>query len=104
MGSGKSGQQIAQENLQCSREWVKERHKANDWSDYARRDQLSRSEIAQECGFALSVLRQNPAVKSDLASLEERLRTQPILDTSRRDKTLLMRRISNLNKRPPSEY
>jgi hypothetical protein len=74
MGRGKSGQQIALENLQRFRDWVSERETARDWSHYARGDKLIRMKIARECGFAVSVLRQNLAVKADLDALERCLR------------------------------
>lgn len=76
---GLSGQQLAKANLQKFADWVVERDAAGDWGDYVRGGKLNRSEIAAECGFALSVLRQNPAVKGSLVALESRLRTQGIL-------------------------
>ena len=71
--TNQSGQQIAKDNLIKFKAWIVERDAANDWQDYMRADKLNRSEIAKECGFALSVLRQNPAVKSALESVETRL-------------------------------
>jgi len=68
-----SGQQIAKENLAKFLSWIAEREAANDWHDYLRGDKLNRSEIATECGFSLSVMRQNPAVKASLEALEARL-------------------------------
>jgi len=82
MGSGRNGQQIARDNTERFRAWVEERDRANDWTDYTRGDKLSRSDIAQECGFAVSVLRQNPAVKAELETLERRLRTLTVLGTA----------------------
>jgi uncharacterized protein involved in exopolysaccharide biosynthesis len=69
----KSGQQIAQDNIIKFHDWVTERRAVDDWKDYLRSGKLNRSEIAAECGFALSVLRQNPAVKKALHDLEEDL-------------------------------
>lgn len=43
---------------------------AHDWQSHIRQSNLNRSEIAKECGFALPVVRQNPAVKSALEVLE----------------------------------
>lgn len=77
-----SGQQIAAANIQRFRNWIQERDKAGDWGDYARGEKLSRSDIAQECGFAVSVLRQNPTVKSELEALEARLRGAGVLCTT----------------------
>lgn len=73
MNAKLSGQQIAKDNLLKFHSWIAEREAANDWHDYLRGDKLNRSEIASECGFALSVLRQNPAVKEALHALEARL-------------------------------
>lgn len=69
-----SGRKQAVANLQRFNAWVTERTAANDWSDYLRGQKLNRSEIAAECNFALSVVRQNPAVKAALEGLEARLR------------------------------
>lgn len=73
--TNQSGPQLAKENLRKFQSWITERESANDWHDYLRGDKLNRSEIAAECCFALSVLRQNPAVKNALEALEERLTT-----------------------------
>jgi predicted nucleic acid-binding protein len=77
--TGLSGQQIAATNVQKFAAWVAERDAANDWPDYIRRGQLNRTEIANECCFALSVLRQNPQVKEALEALEIHLRGLGIL-------------------------
>ena len=74
-----SGQQIAANNLQKFQTWIAERDAANDWTDYVRQGKLNRSELAVECGFALSVVRQNPAVKSALEAVEARLLASGIL-------------------------
>lgn len=74
-----SGQQLAKVNILKFEAWIAERYAAGDWKDYVRAGKLNRSEIAMECGFALSVLRQNPAVKIALTSLENHLRAQDIL-------------------------
>lgn len=80
MGNGRSGQQVALENVERFRAWIKERDRTNDWADYTRGDKLSRTDIAHECGFAVSVLRQNPSVKAELSALEKRLRSIGLLD------------------------
>ncbi|MFA7279290.1 MAG: VPA1267 family protein [Sterolibacterium sp.] len=69
-----SGRDLGANNLQRFKSWIEERDAANDWQDYIRQGKLNRSEIANECGFALSVIRQNPAVKTALEALEDRLR------------------------------
>ena len=73
--TNQSGQQKAKDNLAAFHYWIAEREAANDWHDYLRGDKLNRSEIAAECGFSLSVVRQNPAVKEALEALESRLAT-----------------------------
>ena len=75
-----NGQQKAQANLQKFDAWIEERKLCNDWKKYARRDKLNRSEIAKECGFALSVLRQNPKIKSLLHKAELALKEKGILE------------------------
>ena len=82
-GPGLSGQQIAINNLQKFYSWVAERDAAADWPDYVRQGKLNRSEIASECGFALSVVRQNPAVKAALEALESRLLASGVLGTKK---------------------
>ncbi len=77
--SGLSGRTQAVANLQRFNAWVVERTAANDWADYLRGDKLNRSEIASECNFALSVVRQNPAVKAALEGLETRLRDSGVI-------------------------
>ena len=52
---------------------------AEDWKDYLRGRQLNRTDIAKECGFATSVLRQNPTVKGDLEALEKELADSGII-------------------------
>jgi hypothetical protein len=79
MTKGMSGQQLAANNLQKINAWIDERDAAHDWADYVRQGKLNRSELAAECGFALSVVRQNPAVKSALEALEVRLLASGIL-------------------------
>lgn len=65
---------------------------------------LNRSSIASECGFAKSVLNQNPLVKTALQALEDRLRAEEILpqlnassETQTRDRDAKKR--SHQNKR-----
>ncbi|MBI5921984.1 MAG: hypothetical protein HY847_10120 [Betaproteobacteria bacterium] len=74
-----SGQQLAAANIKKFGDWVAERDAAGDWQDYIRAGKLNRSEIANECGFALSVVRQNPAVKAALEALEASLHERGIL-------------------------
>lgn len=74
-----SGAQIAKANARKSDAWVNERHAAGDWQSYIRGDKLNRTEIALECGFAKSVLQQNPSVKQALAVVEHDLQARGIL-------------------------
>ena len=76
-----SGREIAANNLQKFLTWISERDAAADWQDYMRQGKLNRTELATECGFALAVLRQNPAVKSALEALESRLQSNGILQS-----------------------
>ncbi|WP_194711276.1 VPA1267 family protein [Noviherbaspirillum soli] len=82
MSVGKSGRQIALENVDRFRAWIAERDKSNDWADYWRGDKLSRTDIAAECGFNTAALRQNPTIKSDLEALEARLRGREASESS----------------------
>lgn len=50
-----------------------------DYREMVLRGQLNRKEIARECGFAKSVLLQNPRVKEALQTLEAQLRERDIL-------------------------
>ena len=83
-----SGRDMGVKNLAQFESWVAERDKAGDWPDYIRGDKLNRSEIAAECGFALSVVRQNPAVKEALAALEERLLASGVFGLSKTTQNL----------------
>ncbi|OUR89324.1 hypothetical protein A9Q81_21935 [Gammaproteobacteria bacterium 42_54_T18] len=74
-----NGQAKAKANVATFQRWTSERWVTNDWEQYLRRNQLSRTEIARECSFSVSVLRQNPAVKSALCALEDKLRDKGII-------------------------
>lgn len=80
-----SGQQIAKQNFEKFQSWIEERSVSDDWRDYIRGAYLNRTEIARECGFALSALRQNPAIKSLLTAKEEELKAAGILSGDRAD-------------------
>jgi hypothetical protein len=79
------GRQVAVRNLQRFIKWIEDRDSSNDWQDYIRQGKLNRSELAKECRFALSVVRQNPAIKAALAALEERLRANGVLMSLKTD-------------------
>jgi chromosome segregation ATPase len=86
-----SGRQVAAANVQKFMAWIEERDRAGDWRDYIRQGMLNRSEVAAECGFALSVMRQNPAVKTALTALEERLRASGTLGEQKSDQSAATR-------------
>ena len=73
-----SGQQKADQNHTTFLSWVASKTDA-DYREMVVRGQLNRKEIARECGFAKSVLLQNPRVRDSLKSLEADLREQGIL-------------------------
>ena len=73
-----SGQQKADQNLAIFLSWSASKTGA-DFREVVLRGQLNRKEIARECGFAKSVLLQNPRVRDSLKSLEADLRERGIL-------------------------
>ena len=73
-----SGQQKADQNLAIFLSWSASKTEA-DFREVVLRGQLNRKEIARECGFAKSVLLQNPRVRDSLKSLEADLRERGIL-------------------------
>ena len=73
-----NGHQIAEENYQKFLSWMN--NKTNeDFKQRVYRGQLSRKEIAAECGFGKSAINQNPRIKHALLVLEDNLRKQKIL-------------------------
>ena len=73
-----SGQQKADQNLATFLSWDASKTDT-DYREMVLRGQLNRKEIAKECGFAKSVLLQNPRVKDALRTLEAQLRERDIL-------------------------
>jgi hypothetical protein len=73
-----SGQQVAEQNLKAFLAWSASKSD-DDFREYVHRGKLKRSEIAAECGFGKSALAQNPAIKSALEDLEERLQESGVL-------------------------
>lgn len=73
-----SGQQKADQNHATFLSWAASKTDA-DYREMVLRGQLNRKEIARECGFAKSVLLQNPRVKDSLRTLEAQLRDRDIL-------------------------
>ncbi len=73
-----NGQQRSEQNFATFISWVASKTD-DDFREMVARGQLSRQEIARECGFAKSVLLQNPRVKDSLKSLETQLRERKVL-------------------------
>jgi cell division protein FtsB len=73
-----SGAQAAEENVRIFVAWIAAKTDA-DYRAMAVRGVLSRTEIAKECGFARSVVNQNPRVREALSSLEKALRGRGVL-------------------------
>lgn len=73
-----SGQQKADQNLTTFLSWVASKTDS-DYRELVLRGQLNRKEIACECGFAKSVLLQNPRVRESLKKLEAGLRERGVL-------------------------
>ncbi|MGO9379980.1 MAG: VPA1267 family protein [Dissulfurispiraceae bacterium] len=75
MGNGK---EEGDKNIESFRSWVAGKSDV-EFVDYVYRGQLSRTDIAKECGFGRSALIQNPTIKKELSELEKRLREADIL-------------------------
>lgn len=73
-----NGQQLSDENVQLFASWSASKTDA-DFKEMVVRGGLSRGDIAKECGFAKSVLAQNPRVKAALIELEASLRARGVL-------------------------
>lgn len=73
-----SGQQVAEENVRRFTAWVASKTD-DDFRSMVLRGVLSRTDIAAECGFAKSVLSQNPRIRDSLKDLEAGLRERGVL-------------------------
>lgn len=73
-----NGQQRSEENFATFQSWMASKTDL-DFREMVTRGQLSRQEIARECGFAKSVLLQNPRIKDALKLLETELRDREVL-------------------------
>lgn len=76
-----NGQQRAEENYQRFVEWMAAKAD-KDYRKLECRGVINRTIIAAECGFAKSVLSQNPRVKEALIALEKGLRDRHVLPPS----------------------
>jgi hypothetical protein len=68
----------SKQNLQAFEEWAASKTH-DEFAQMLYRGSLHREEIALACGFAKSVLRQNPSIKAQLQALEDRLRGEGVL-------------------------
>lgn len=73
-----NGQQRSEQNFSAFLSWMASKTD-DEFREMVARGQLSRQEIASECGFAKSVLLQNPRVKGALKTLEAQLRERKLL-------------------------
>ena len=73
-----NGQQIAAENVAAFLAWASSKTD-DDFREYIHRGGLNRTDIAKECGFGTSAVRQNPALKAQLSLLEASLRARGVL-------------------------
>lgn len=73
-----NGKQVAEQNVRLFSAWIASKTDC-DFRAMASRGVLSRREIANECGFAKSVLDQNPRIKATLRELEDGLRRRGVL-------------------------
>lgn len=76
-----NGRQIAEHNVAVFAAWVASKSES-DFRSIIHRGALSRSVMAQECGFAKSALGQNPRIKIMLEELETKLRASGVLPES----------------------
>jgi hypothetical protein len=75
-----NGQQLAEHNFQVFTTWLSSQTE-EDFRQMVMRGSLSRKEIAAQCRFAVSVLNQNPRIKSALLAKEASLRESGVLPT-----------------------
>lgn len=73
-----NGKQLAEEYTERFTTWIASKSD-DDFRNMVTRGVLSRTDIAAECGFAKSVLAQNPRVKLALKTLEDSLRARGVL-------------------------
>lgn len=73
-----NGQQPAEQNSLVFSTWLKS-CTDEDFKQIVYRGNLSRTEIAKQCQFGLSVLNQNPCIKEAPAELEKILRQRGVL-------------------------
>lgn len=85
-----SGKQLADRNFELFKTWLCSKSD-QDLVQLVSRGVLSRVEIAKECGFAKSVLDQNPRVKNMLALKEKSMRDAGLLPQKNKDNTVIIK-------------
>ncbi|MGF1761142.1 hypothetical protein L4D76_25120 [Photobacterium sagamiensis] len=83
-----NGQELAKENVERFESWCASQTD-DDFREIEYRGNLKRSAVATGCGFAKSVLQQNPAVKKLLSELESELRERGVLPPLKAKKSCL---------------
>lgn len=73
-----SGQQKSKKNIELFLNWMSSTTD-DDYRQIIFRGKLNRIQVSKECGFAKSVLQQNPKVKELLLNLENSLRERKVL-------------------------
>lgn len=73
-----NGKQKGDANIEVLKQWIASKSD-EDFRQIEFKGKLKRKEIVVECGFALSVLNQNPSVRDMLNTLESDLRQRGIL-------------------------
>ena len=97
-----NGRQVAELNFQSFLIW-RESKSIEEFRKLENRGVLNRKNIAIECGFATSVLRQNPRVKAELQNLEDRLRNQGVLP-KHSDRSVRMENVVELRSQRTSTH
>lgn len=73
-----NGQEKARQNLASFQNWAATQTD-EDFEQIVHRGQLNRGEVAKSIGIGKSALRQNPAIKKALETLEQELRDRGVL-------------------------
>ncbi|RMT45407.1 VPA1267 family protein [Pseudomonas amygdali] len=73
-----NAQHVAAESVAAFLAWASSKTD-DDFREYIHRGCLNRTDIAKECGFGTSAVRQNPALKAELSLLEDNLRARGVL-------------------------
>ncbi|TKB51190.1 hypothetical protein FCL40_01135 [Ferrimonas sediminicola] len=82
---GKSGQQLAGENVAKVKAWIDDRNRHRDWHEYAFNNRINRCALAEELDFSTSVCTQNKAVRALLEAADELWFTNEEMDKASHD-------------------